>query len=98
MKAQNVWGGNFYWYDHNWHYIRKWEHFKKGITLNALHPGLKAAAMQQANKDFSASDAIMSRGISTQIPLSLSEQQMKEKGEKIVSVIKKVLAAQKISA
>jgi len=98
MKAQNIWGGNFYWYDHNWHYIRKWEHLKKGITLNALHPDLKAAAIQQANKDFSVSDAIMNRCITTQIPLSLSEQQMKEKGEKIAGVVKKVLAAQKISA
>lgn len=98
MKAQNIWGGNFYWYDHNWHYIRKWDHLKKGITLNALHPEIKAAALQQANKDFSASDAFMSRGISTQISLLQTEQQVKEKGEKIVSVIKKVLAAQKISA
>jgi len=98
MKAQNIWGGNFYWYDHNWHYIRKWDHLKKGITLNALHPELKAAAIQQANKDFSVSDAIMNRCITTQITLSLSEQQMKEKGEKIVSAVKKVLAAQKISA
>src|SRR5690349_4928683 len=24
LKAQNSWGGNFYWFDHNWHYIRKW--------------------------------------------------------------------------
>ncbi|WP_207511163.1 DegT/DnrJ/EryC1/StrS family aminotransferase [Longitalea luteola] len=98
LKAQNSWGGNFYWFDHNWHYIRKWDHLKKSITLNALHPDYKAAILQQANKDFSASDAVMSRGITTQISLVPTEQQMKEKGEKIVSVVKKVLAAQKISA
>jgi 8-amino-3,8-dideoxy-alpha-D-manno-octulosonate transaminase len=98
LKAQNIWGGNFYWYDHNWHYIRKWEHFKKGITLNAMHPDLKAAVLKEANKHFPASDAIMSRGISTQIMLGQTEQQVKEKGEKIVSVIKKVLSLQKISA
>jgi 8-amino-3,8-dideoxy-alpha-D-manno-octulosonate transaminase len=54
--------------------------------------------MQQANKDFSPSDAVMSRGITTQISLLTGEQQMKEKGEKIVAAVKKVLAAQKISA
>lgn len=98
LKAQNAWGGNFYWFDHNWHYIRKWEHLKKGITLSALHPEYKAAIMQQANKDFSPSDAVMSRGITTQISLLTSEQQLKEKGEKIVAAVKKALAAQKISA
>ena len=98
LKAQNAWGGNFYWFDHNWHYIRKWEHLKKGVTLGALHPEYKAAIMQQANKDFSPSDAVMSRGVSTQIGLLTSEQQLKEKGEKIVAAVKKVLAAQKISA
>src|SRR5689334_23882134 len=98
LKAQNAWGGNFYWFDHNWHYIRKWEHLKKGVTLNALHPEYKAAIMEQANKDFSPSDAVMSRGITTQISLLTGEQQMKEKGEKMVAAVKKVLAAQKISA
>lgn len=98
LKAQNAWGGNFYWFDHNWHYIRKWDHLKQGATLNALHPEYKAAIMQQANKDFGPSDAVMSRGISTQISLLINEQQIKEKGEKIVAAVKKVLAAQKISA
>ncbi|HEU4902863.1 MAG TPA: DegT/DnrJ/EryC1/StrS family aminotransferase, partial [Flavisolibacter sp.] len=25
LKAQGILGGNFYWYDNNWHYIRKWD-------------------------------------------------------------------------
>ena len=28
MKSQQIFGGNFYWFDHNWHYIRKWDHLK----------------------------------------------------------------------
>jgi len=98
LKAQNSWGGNFYWYEHNWHYIRKWEHLKKGLTLNSLHPEYKAAILQQVNKDFSASDAFMSRGISTQIGLTWTAEQLKEKGDKMAAVIKKVLAKQQISA
>jgi 8-amino-3,8-dideoxy-alpha-D-manno-octulosonate transaminase len=40
--------------------------------------------------DFAASDAVMSRCISTAISLAWTEEQIKEKGEKMVGVIKKV--------
>jgi len=98
LKAQNILAGNFYWYNNNWHYIRKWDHLKKSITLNALSPELKEKVMYHANKDFSASDAIMSRCISTAISLVWTEEQLKEKGEKIIAVIKKVLSEQAVSA
>ena len=39
MKAQQIFAGNFYWFDHNWHYIRKWDHLKKENTLNRLTAG-----------------------------------------------------------
>lgn len=94
LKAQGIVAGNFYWFDNNWHYIRKWEHLKNAITLNSLSPELKERVMQQANKDFAASDAVMSRCISTSISLLWTEEQIKEKGEKIVNVIKKVLSRQ----
>lgn len=95
LKAQNVLAGNFYWFNNNWHYIRKWDHLKKSLTLNALHPDLKAAVIHHATKDFAASDAILSRCISTSISLLWTEEQIKEKGEKMVSAVKKVLAEQK---
>ena len=98
MKAQNILAGNFYWYDNNWHYIRKWDHLKNSTTLNALHPDLKAAVMHHANKDFTASDAIMSRCVSTAIGLLWTDEQLKTKGEQIVNVIRKVLSEQKVSA
>jgi len=95
LKAQNILAGNFYWYDNNWHYIRKWDHLKNSVTLSALHPDLKAAVLHHANKDFSASDAIMSRCISTAIGASWTDDQIKEKGAKLVNVIKKVLKEKK---
>jgi len=98
LKAQNILAGNFYWYNNNWHYIRKWEHLKNSITLNALSPELKEKVMYHANKDFSASDAVMSRCISTAISLVWTEEQVKEKGEKIIAVIKKVLSEQVVNA
>jgi len=98
LKAQSILAGNFYWFDNNWHYIRKWDHLKQGVTLNSLHPDLKKAVIHHANKDFSASDAIMGRCVSTAIGLLWTEDQLKEKGEKLVSVIKQVLSKQSVSA
>jgi 8-amino-3,8-dideoxy-alpha-D-manno-octulosonate transaminase len=91
LKAQGILAGNFYWYDNNWHYIRKWDHLKNSITLNALHPELKAKVMYEANKDFAASDAILSRCISTSISLLWTKEQAEEKAGKIITAIKKVL-------
>ena len=97
MKAQGIIAGNFYWYDNNWHYIRKWDHLKNSVTLNALHPDLKAAVMHHANKDFSVSDAVMGRCVSTAIGLLWTDEQINTKGEQMVNVIKKVLSEQHVT-
>ena len=91
MKSQNILAGNFYWYDNNWHYIRKWDHLKQATSLNALAPELKQAVIENVNKDFTPSDAIMSRCVSTSISLLWTEEQIKEKGQKIISAVKQVL-------
>ncbi|MEJ7587828.1 MAG: DegT/DnrJ/EryC1/StrS family aminotransferase [Ferruginibacter sp.] len=91
MRSRGIMAGSFYWYDNNWHYISKWDHLKHSVTLNKLHPDLKAAVIQQANKDFSASDAIMSRCISTLISLVWTEDQIAQKGREMVTIIKKIL-------
>src|SRR5688572_21218473 len=92
LKSQNILAGNFYWYDNNWHYIRKWDHLKNGITLNALHPELKQSVIHHATKDFAPSDAIMNRCISTLISLSWTDEQIREKGENLVAAVKKALS------
>ena len=97
MKAQNIMAGNFYWYDNNWHYIRKWDHLKNSTLLNALHPDLKAAVIAHSNKNFSASDQTMSRCISTAIGLTWTEQQIHEKGNKMVAAIQKSLTGKTVS-
>jgi 8-amino-3,8-dideoxy-alpha-D-manno-octulosonate transaminase len=91
MKAQGILAGNFYWYDNNWHYIRKWDHLKQVLTLNSLSPELKERVAAAANADLSASDKIMSRCISTSISLLWTEEQIQEKGAKMVAAIRKVL-------
>lgn len=97
LKAQGILAGNFYWFDNNWHYIRKWDHLKNSVTLNALHPEMKAKVMEQANKNFAASDAILSRCISTSISLLWTEEQISEKGQKIIAAVKKVLSTAAVS-
>jgi 8-amino-3,8-dideoxy-alpha-D-manno-octulosonate transaminase len=96
LKSQGILAGNFYWYDNNWHYIRKWDHLKKSITLNVLSAEQKAAVLEQANKEFTASNAVMSRCISTAISLLWTDEQIKDKGERIVAAIKKVLNKQPV--
>jgi 8-amino-3,8-dideoxy-alpha-D-manno-octulosonate transaminase len=97
MKAQGILPGNFYWFDNNWHYIRKWDHLKNSVTLNALHPDLKAQVIHHATKDFAASDAVMGRCISTSISLLWTEEQTREKGENMVNVIRKVLEKNRVT-
>lgn len=91
LKAQGILGGNFYWYDNNWHYIRKWDHLKNATALYPLNDAQQAALLKLGGQDFSASDAVMSRCICTSVSLLWTEDQIKEKGEKMVAVIQKVL-------
>jgi len=98
MKTQGILAGNFYWYVNNWHYISKWDHLKNAETLNALGETLNAALLKLKSTNFSASDAIMSRCISTAISLLWTDEQIKEKGSKMAAAIQKVLQQQMIQA
>jgi 8-amino-3,8-dideoxy-alpha-D-manno-octulosonate transaminase len=98
MKAQNILAGNFYWYDNNWHYIRKWDHLKNGSTLHPFTVVQQTALKKLRSQDFSASDAVMSRCISSAISLLWTEEQVREKGEKMAIAVKKVLNKQRVTA
>jgi 8-amino-3,8-dideoxy-alpha-D-manno-octulosonate transaminase len=91
LKEAGVFAGNFYWYANNWHYITKWDHLKNATTLNRLHDAQTAALLALQTQSFAKSDAIMSRTISTAISLLWTEEQIKEKGEKMLAAIAKVL-------
>ena len=93
MKARQIFGGNFYWFEHNWHYIRKWDHLKSDKTLNRLNPDQIVAIKKLDTQDFSRSDAVMGCCISTAIGLSWTEDQLREKASGLVAAIKKVLAS-----
>ncbi|WP_118950736.1 DegT/DnrJ/EryC1/StrS family aminotransferase [Taibaiella helva] len=89
LKAAGI--VNFYYFDNNWHYIRKWDHFKEGKTLNRFHPQLEAAMAGYATREFPVSDALISRCICTPINLSWSEEEVKERAEKLVQAVKAAL-------
>ena len=91
LKAQGILAGNFYWYNNNWHYIRKWDHLKFAATLNNMNPLQKEALDKLAETPFPVSDGIMSRCISTAISLSWTDEQLKDKGEKMLAAIQKAL-------
>jgi 8-amino-3,8-dideoxy-alpha-D-manno-octulosonate transaminase len=95
LKQQNAAAGNMYWYEHNWHYIRKWDHLTRVATLNKLNDAQEKALRTMKIDGFPASDKIMGRCVSTAIGMLWTEEQTKEKGEKIVAAVTKVLTREK---
>jgi 8-amino-3,8-dideoxy-alpha-D-manno-octulosonate transaminase len=95
LKEQGILPGNFYWFDNNWHYYRKWTHLHQGASLNRLNDAQQAALKQLSPEAFPVSDRVIGRCISTAISLAWTEEQIKEKGEKIVAAVKKVLSREK---
>ena len=80
--------GNFYWYDNNWHYIRKWMHLKNGDFLHRLSDEQRQGILHYANLAFPQSDDWMSRCISSSVSLLWSEDESRARGEKIAGVLR----------
>lgn len=80
--------GCFHWFDNNWHYIRRWNHFhamKSAARLSVQDlpncPDYKAVPLP-------ASDAIMERAISMQIKLGWTEEQLLQRADATVKALK----------
>jgi 8-amino-3,8-dideoxy-alpha-D-manno-octulosonate transaminase len=79
--------GCFYWYDNNWHYHRKWDHIKTFASPGRLSidrfgygPDLTKIVLPQ-------SDAIMGRTISMLIKLRWTEDQVRDRLDRMKSVL-----------
>jgi 8-amino-3,8-dideoxy-alpha-D-manno-octulosonate transaminase len=92
MKKEGILAGSFYWFINNWHYIRKWDHLKQALTLHAISDEQKNALLKLQDTSFAASDAVMSRCISTSISLLWTDEQVKEKGQRIAAAVQSVLS------
>ena len=79
-----------YWYDNNWHYVRRWDHLKSAASPNPLPASVRAVLASLASRSFPASDAVMSRAISTPIALGWSEQQLHERASKLAAAVASV--------
>jgi 8-amino-3,8-dideoxy-alpha-D-manno-octulosonate transaminase len=77
-----------YWYDNNWHYLRRWDHLKTAASLHPLPAPVRDALRALASRPFPASDAVMARAISTPIGLGWSEAQLAERAEKLASAVR----------
>ena len=89
---ENGLGGNFYWYDNNWHYVKKWDHLKNVTSLYPIAPALKESIQNFDFGKFQASDAIMGRTISSLVNLNRTEDQAIERAQNMAKTIQSVLA------
>jgi len=80
--------GCFYWYDNNWHYIRKWDHLKKLKSAAKLPLKILEYCPDYEDVQLPQSDSIMSRAISILIKLSWTQAELVDRIEKIVDVVK----------
>ena len=81
----------FYWYINNWHYINGWEHLRNLKSLGNLSSEVKNQMQDLNNTDFSKSDAVMGRTISSLIKIGWTEKQVKERAEAMKKAIASVL-------
>jgi len=80
-----------HWYDNNWHYFRRWDHLKGGATLSPWSRELRDAMARYATASFPASDAWMSRAISTPIGLAWSEADARARAERLAQAVRSAL-------
>ncbi|MBU2920507.1 DegT/DnrJ/EryC1/StrS family aminotransferase [Winogradskyella psychrotolerans] len=78
------------YYQNNWHYIRKWDHLKDLKSLFPISNEVKEGLAYLQTKTFEQSDHYISRNISCLIKLSWTEEEVKERAEKMVNAIKSV--------
>ena len=89
MKAQGL-DGFQYWYDNNYHYIKNWDHLANLKTLAPLAIEFQDRPQDWKNLHFPKSDNIVGRLISLQIKIGWSDAQLKERCEKLKSVMEAV--------
>lgn len=80
----------FHYYDNNWHYIRKWDHLKELKSLYPISKEVKDGLQYLKAKTFKQSDSYIARNISCLIKLSWTEEEVRERAEKMAQVIKSI--------
>ena len=73
-------------------YIRKWQHLKEIKSLYKLSNAIETGLSYLKGKEFPMSDHFIGRNISCLIKLSWTENEVKERAEKMKACIKSILA------
>ncbi|GAB5563850.1 MAG: DegT/DnrJ/EryC1/StrS family aminotransferase [Winogradskyella sp.] len=81
----------FHYYDNNWHYIRKWDHLKDLKSLYPISKEVKEGIEYLKTKSFEQSDYNIARNISCLIKLSWTEDEVKERANKMAELIKSII-------
>jgi 8-amino-3,8-dideoxy-alpha-D-manno-octulosonate transaminase len=82
----------FHYYDNNWHYIRKWEHFTTQKSLFPLSQEVKDGLAYLTNKTFEKSDYYIGRNLSCLIKLSWMEEDVKQRAKTMAKLIREATA------
>lgn len=82
---------NFYWYTNNWHYINGWEHLRNIKTFGNVTSEVRTQLEKLNNTDFSKSDAVMSKTISSLVKIGWTEEEVQERASKMKAAILSVL-------
>jgi 8-amino-3,8-dideoxy-alpha-D-manno-octulosonate transaminase len=77
-----------YWYDNNWHYLRRWDHLKDAASLSRLPEGTERVLRGLRERSFPASDAVMARVISTPVGLAWTGAQLAERAAKLAAAVR----------
>lgn len=81
--------GCFYWYDNNWHYLRKWDHLKNLSVAARLPLQAYPDCPDYRKTNLPVSDGIIGRNISMLIKLSWTEADIAERIDRMTRVLKK---------
>ena len=79
------------YYDNNWHYIRAWNHLKELKSLYPISTEVKKGLENLKNRDFSESDHYIARNISCLIKLSWTEDEVRERANKMSQIIRETV-------
>ncbi|GHV54505.1 8-amino-3,8-dideoxy-alpha-D-manno-octulosonate transaminase [Synergistales bacterium] len=90
LKAAGI-DGVFHWYDNNWHYIRKWDHFKNRRFAAPISSDILNAMPDYSKVSFK-SDEIISRAVSITIKLGWTKDEIASRAKRIEDTVRSAMA------
>ncbi len=83
--------GCFYWYDNNWHYIKKWDHLKTPYSLGKLPLEILDGLTYLEDAQFTASNHWMGKTLSCLVKMSWTEEEVHQRARKMVVTLQNLL-------